>query len=53
MSTLKTIQTLSKIGRILSKTVYICCVVGFCGCIVGIISLDRERFISSFEIGSD
>lgn len=39
MNTLKTIQTLSKIGRILSKIVYICCVVGFCGCIVGIISL--------------
>ena len=39
MNTLKTIQTLSKIGRILSKIVYICCVVGFCVCIVGIISL--------------
>ena len=39
MNTLKTIQTLSKIGRILSKIVYICCVVGFCICIVGIISL--------------
>ena len=39
MNTLKTIQTLSKIGRILSKIVYICCVVGFCGCIVGMISL--------------
>ena len=39
MSTLMTIQTLSKIGRILSKIVYICCVVGFCGCIIGIISL--------------
>ena len=35
MNTLKTIQTLSKIGRILSKIVYICCVVGFCVCIVG------------------
>ena len=39
MNTLKTIQTLSKIGRILSKIVYICCVVGFCGCIIGIVSL--------------
>jgi len=39
MNTLKTIQTLSKIGKILSKIVYICCEVGFCGCIVGIISL--------------
>ena len=39
MNTLKTIQTLSKIGRILSKIVFICCVVGFCGCVVGIVSL--------------
>ena len=39
MNMLKTIQTLSKIGKILSKIVYICCVVGFCVCIVGIISL--------------
>ena len=39
MNTLKTIQTLSKIGRILSKIVYICCLVGFCGCIIGIVSL--------------
>ena len=30
---------ISKIGRILSKIVYICCVVGFCGCVVSIISL--------------
>lgn len=36
MKTLNTIQTLSKIGRILSKIIYICCIVGFCGCIVGI-----------------
>lgn len=39
MKTLKTIQILSKIGRIFSKIVYICCAVGFCGCVVGIISL--------------
>ncbi len=36
MKTLNTIQTVSKIGRILSKIVYICCIVGFIGCIVGI-----------------
>lgn len=35
MKTLKTIQTLSKIGKILSKIVYICCIVGLCGCAVG------------------
>ena len=39
MNTLKTIQTLSKIGKILSKIVFICCVVAFCGCIATIISL--------------
>lgn len=36
MKTLNTIQTLSKTGKIMSKIVYICCIVGFCGCIVGI-----------------
>ncbi len=39
MKTLKTIQTLSKIGKILSKLVFIFCIVGFCGCIVGILSM--------------
>ena len=39
IDTLKTIQTLSKIGKIISKIIFICCVVGFCGCIVGIVSL--------------
>lgn len=39
MKTLNTIQTLSKIGKILSKIVYICCIVGFCGCVAGIIAM--------------
>ena len=39
MKTLKTIQTLSKIGKIISKIMFICCIVGFCVCIVGIIDL--------------
>ena len=39
MNTLKTIQTLAKIGKIISKIIYVCCIVGFCGCIVGIVSL--------------
>ena len=39
MKTLKTIQTLSKIGKILSKIMFIFCIVGFCGCIVGILSM--------------
>lgn len=39
MNTLNTIQTLSKIGRVLSKLVYICCVIGAVGCAVGMASL--------------
>ena len=39
MRTLNTIQTLAKIGKIISKIIYVCCIVGFCGCIVGIVSL--------------
>ncbi len=39
MKTLNTIQTLSKIGKILSKIVYICCIIGIVGCAVGIVSL--------------
>lgn len=39
MKTLNTIQTLSKIGKILSKIVSICCIVGFAGCILGIAAM--------------
>lgn len=39
MKTLKTIQTLSKIGKILCKIVCICCVIGICGCAVGAIGI--------------
>lgn len=39
MKTLKTIQTLSKIGKILSKIVFICCIVGFCACIAGAVGI--------------
>ncbi len=39
MKTLDTIQTLSKTGKVLSKIVYICCIVGLCGCGVGIVAL--------------
>lgn len=39
MKTLKIIQTLSKIGKIMSKIIYICCIVGICGCAVGIIAM--------------
>lgn len=34
-STLDTIQILSRIGKVLSKIIYICCIVGICGCAVG------------------
>lgn len=39
MNTLKAVQTLSKIGKVLSKIVYICCIIGFCGCAVGIVAM--------------
>lgn len=39
MKTLNTIQTLFKIGKILSKIIYICCIIGFCGCVVGSIAM--------------
>ena len=39
MKSLKTIQTLSKIGKVLSKIAFIFSIIGFCGCIVGLISL--------------
>lgn len=48
MKSLKIIQTLAKIGKIVSKVLFICCVVGFCGCIVGLIALligaDKVKF---------
>lgn len=39
MKTLNTIQTLSKIGKVLSKIIYICCIVGLIGCGVGIVAM--------------
>lgn len=39
MKTLKSFQILVKLGRILSKIVYICGIIGAVGCVVGIISL--------------
>ncbi len=37
--TLSTIQTLSKLGKILSKIVFICCIVGVCGCVFSLLTL--------------
>ena len=45
MNSLKTIQTLSKIGKILCKIAFVFAVIGFCGCIVGMISLSVGRNI--------
>lgn len=39
MKTLKTLQTISKVGRVISKIVFIACIVGFCGCVSGIITV--------------
>ena len=39
MKSLATIQKLSKIGKILSKIAFVFSVIGFCGCIAGILSL--------------
>lgn len=39
MKTLNIIQTLSKIGKIISKVIFICCIIGFSGCIVGILAM--------------
>ena len=39
MKTLDTIQKISKAGKIISKIIFIFCVVGFVGCAIGIVSL--------------
>ena len=39
MKELKTIQTLSKIGKVLSNIVFVFCVVGFCLCAVGAVGV--------------
>lgn len=39
MKTIEIIQKTSMIGKILSKIVYICCIVGLIGCVVGIIGI--------------
>ena len=39
MKTLKTIQLLAKIGAILSKIIFVFCIVGFCFNVIGIIGL--------------
>jgi len=39
MKTLNVIQTISKVGRIVSSVLFVCCIVGFCLSAVGLIGL--------------
>lgn len=39
MESLKTIQTLSKLGKVFSKILFICCIIGVVSCVVGMMSL--------------
>lgn len=48
--TLHIIQKLAKIGKVLSKIVAICCIVGAVGCLVGIASLSLGDF-EAIKIG--
>lgn len=48
--TLHIIQKLAKVGKVLSKIIAICCIVGAVGCLVGIISLSLGDF-ESLKIG--
>ena len=45
MKSLKTIQKFSGIGRILSKIAFVLSMVGFCGCIAGLISLSFAEML--------
>lgn len=49
MKTLRTLQTLSKIGKIISKIIFIFCLIGGIGCIVGIICL--AVILDGFKLG--
>ena len=48
-NTLKIIQTVSKVGKIISKIVYVCCIIGFCGCVIGIIAFACGTQILKFD----
>ena len=39
MKTLKTLQGLSKAGKILSTIAFVCCIIGACGCVIGLLCL--------------
>ena len=50
MKTLVTIQKLVRLGKILSKIIFTCCIIGICGCVAGIISLAAG--LETLRIGS-
>lgn len=49
-NTLKTIQTFSKVARVLSTIVFVCCIVGVVGCVIGIVTLSLG-LDTSIQIG--
>ncbi len=49
MKTLHTIQVLAKIGKIVSKVIFVFCIVGFCACAVGILTLALG--LETFRLG--
>lgn len=49
MKTLNTIQTLSKIAKVFCKIIFICAIIGLCGCIAGILS--KYFGFEAFKLG--
>lgn len=43
MKNLKTLQTLSKMGKILSRIGFVFAMIGACGCIIGLLSCSMVR----------
>lgn len=48
MKTLQTIQTLSMIGKVLSKMISIACIVGMAGCAVGVVAVSLGGEVLKF-----
>ena len=51
MKTLNNIQKLSKIGKVLSRLVFVFCIIGLCGCIVGIPSMALGMMFIVMSLG--
>ena len=52
MKSLKTVQTLAKVGRVLSLIVFVCSIIGFVGCVVGAVVLGvvgADKYASLIE----